>query len=36
MNRQDANKRVMLDFYENVVNRRDFPGTAKYLGPNYI
>lgn len=32
----EANKRIVLEFYEHVVNRRDFPAAARYLGPYYI
>jgi predicted SnoaL-like aldol condensation-catalyzing enzyme len=32
----EANKRIVLEFYEHVVNRRDFSAAARYLGPYYI
>jgi predicted SnoaL-like aldol condensation-catalyzing enzyme len=36
MDKREMNKRVILDFYENVVNRRDFEAAVKCLGPTYI
>ncbi|HEY1814322.1 MAG TPA: ester cyclase [Kofleriaceae bacterium] len=29
-------KAIVLDFYEHVVNRRDFAGASKHLGATYI
>ena len=36
MDRNAANKLIVADFYENVVNRRDFAGAARHLGAKYI
>lgn len=32
----EANKSVVLDFYEQVVNQRDFVAASRYLGDSYI
>lgn len=36
MDERENNKRIIMEFYENVVNRRDFAAAAKYLGSTYI
>lgn len=36
MDQREQNKRLILEFYENVVNRRDFAAAAKSLGKTYI
>jgi len=33
---QDANRNIVLDFYEKAINQKDFDAAAKYLGPKYI
>lgn len=32
----EANKKVVLDFYEQGLNKMDFDAAAKYFGPRYI
>ena len=32
----EANKRVVLDFYEKGLNQKDFEAAAKHFGPRYI
>ena len=32
----DANKKVVLDFYEKGLNQKDFDAAAKHFGPRYI
>lgn len=32
----ETNKRVVLEFYEQAINRKDFAAAAKFLGPRYI
>jgi len=32
----EANKKVVLDFYEKGLNQKDFEAAAKYFGPKYI
>jgi hypothetical protein len=36
MEKHEINKRVVLDFYDAVVNRRDFEAAAMHLGTKYI
>ncbi len=33
---QEANKKVVLEFYDAALNRKDFDAAAKYFGPHYI
>ena len=32
----EANKKIVVDFYELALNQKDFDAAAKYLGPRYI
>ena len=32
----EANKKVVLDFYEKGLNQKDFDAAAKHFGPRYI
>lgn len=32
----EANKKVVLDFYEKGLNQKDFEAAAKHFGPKYI
>jgi predicted SnoaL-like aldol condensation-catalyzing enzyme len=32
----EANKKVVIDFYEKGLNQKDFDAAAKYFGPHYI
>lgn len=34
--RQDANTKAVLEFYELAINRKDFEAAEKYLGPHYV
>jgi predicted SnoaL-like aldol condensation-catalyzing enzyme len=34
--RQQANQRVVAEFYQKAINDKDFEAAAKYLGPRYI
>lgn len=36
MDKRAENERIIMEFYENVVNRRDFEAAMKFLGPTYI
>ncbi len=31
----EANKKIVVDFYEKGLNRKDFDAAAKYFGPRY-
>ena len=31
-----ANKKIVVDFYEKALNQKDFEAAAKYFGPRYI
>src|SRR5471032_3495092 len=31
----EANKKIVVDFYEKGLNQKDFDAAAKYLGPRY-
>jgi len=33
---EEANKQVVLDFYEKALNQKDFEAAAKHFGPRYI
>jgi predicted SnoaL-like aldol condensation-catalyzing enzyme len=33
---QEMNKKIVLEFYEQAINRKDFASASKYLGPRYI
>lgn len=33
---QKANKKTVLEFYEQAINKKDFESASKYLGPQYI
>ena len=32
----EANKKIVVDFYEKALNQKDFDAAAKYFGPRYI
>jgi predicted SnoaL-like aldol condensation-catalyzing enzyme len=32
----EANKKIVVDFYEQGINQKDFEAAAKHLGPQYI
>jgi predicted SnoaL-like aldol condensation-catalyzing enzyme len=32
---QEANKKVVLEFYEAALNQKDFAGASRYIGPRY-
>jgi predicted SnoaL-like aldol condensation-catalyzing enzyme len=32
----EANKKIVVDFYEKGLNQKDFDAAAKYFGPRYI
>lgn len=32
----EANKKVVIDFYEKGLNQKDYDAAAKYFGPKYI
>jgi predicted SnoaL-like aldol condensation-catalyzing enzyme len=32
----EANKKVVIDFYEKALNQKDFDAASKYFGPRYI
>src|SRR5512134_3463273 len=32
----EANKKVVIDFYEKALNQKDFEAAAKHFGPHYI
>lgn len=32
----EANKKVVVDFYEKGLNQKDYEAAAKYLGPRYV
>jgi predicted SnoaL-like aldol condensation-catalyzing enzyme len=32
----EANKKVVVDFYEKALNQKDYDAAAKYFGPRYI
>ncbi len=34
--REEENKRIVREFYEQAINRKDFPAAEKYLGARYI
>ncbi len=34
--REEENKRIVREFYEQALNRKDFAAAEKYLGPRYI
>jgi predicted SnoaL-like aldol condensation-catalyzing enzyme len=33
---EEANKKVVLDFYDRALNQKDFEAAAKHFGPRYI
>jgi predicted SnoaL-like aldol condensation-catalyzing enzyme len=33
---QEVNKKIVMEFYEKAINRKDFEAASKYLGPQYI
>jgi predicted SnoaL-like aldol condensation-catalyzing enzyme len=33
---QEVNKKIVLEFYEQAINKKDFESASKYLGPRYI
>ena len=32
----EANKKIVVDFYDTALNQKDFDAAAKYFGPRYI
>jgi predicted SnoaL-like aldol condensation-catalyzing enzyme len=32
----EANKKIVIDFYEKALNQKDFEAAAKHFGPRYI
>jgi len=32
----EANKKIVVDFYDKALNQKDFDAAAKYFGPRYI
>jgi predicted SnoaL-like aldol condensation-catalyzing enzyme len=32
----EANKKIVVDFYEKGLNQKDYDAAAKYLGPRYV
>jgi len=32
---QEANKKIVVDFYDKALNQKDFEAASKYLGPRY-
>jgi len=32
---QEANKKIVVDFYDKAINQKDFEAASKYLGPRY-
>jgi predicted SnoaL-like aldol condensation-catalyzing enzyme len=32
----EANKKIVVDFYEKALNQKDFEGAARHFGPRYI
>ena len=32
---QEANKKIVVDFYEKAINQKDFEAASKHLGPRY-
>ena len=35
-NQEEMNKRIVLEFYDNAINKKDFEAASKYLGDVYI
>ena len=33
---QEVNKKTVLEFYEQGINRKDFDAAAKFIGPRYV
>ena len=33
---QDTNKKIVLEFYEKALNRKDFQAASAYFGPRYV
>jgi predicted SnoaL-like aldol condensation-catalyzing enzyme len=33
---QEANKKAVLEFYEQALNRKDFDAAVKFIGPRYV
>jgi predicted SnoaL-like aldol condensation-catalyzing enzyme len=33
---QEANKKTVVEFYEQGINRKDFDAAAKFIGPRYV
>jgi predicted SnoaL-like aldol condensation-catalyzing enzyme len=33
---EEANKKIVLDFYEKALNQKDFAAAAQHLGPRYV
>ena len=34
--KQELNKKIVNEFYEQAINKKDFEAASKYLGPRYI
>ena len=34
--RQELNKKIVTEFYEQAINKKNFAAASKYLGPHYI
>ena len=34
--RQEENKKTVVEFYEQAINRKNFDAASKYLGPRYV
>ena len=34
--KQELNKKIVQEFYEQAINKKDFEAASKYLGPRYI
>jgi predicted SnoaL-like aldol condensation-catalyzing enzyme len=35
LQQQEANKKIVVEFYEKALNQKDFEAASKYLGPRY-
>ena len=34
--RLEANKKMVVEFYDKAINQKDFDAAARYFGPRYI
>ena len=34
--KQEGNKKIVMEFYEKAINRKDFEAASRYLDPQYI